>query len=306
MNPRLKTSVGAVELANPLMPASGTFGSGQEYGDFYDIGLLGAAVSKSVTLERTVGNPPPRVAETPSGMLNAIGLQNEGVEYFLKELLPTLRAKAAKVVVNIAGKSEEEYAALVERLSGVPDIDVLEINISCPNVKEGGIAFGTDRAVAGQLIGVLRRLARAKPLWVKLTPNVTDIRETARAAEGAGADALVVANTFLGMAVDVEKRRPILSNITGGLSGPAVYPLTLRLLWQVRGAVKCPLVAAGGVSDLPSLLGYLMTGASAVQVGAANFAEPGIMPRLLRELEVWLEARDETVAGIVGTLRTER
>ncbi len=303
MNSRLKTRVGAVELANPIMPASGTFGSGEEYGDFYDIRLLGACVTKSVTLARTVGNPPPRVAETPGGMLNAIGLQNEGVEYFLRELLPALRRKAARVVVNVAGKSEEDYTGLVERLAGVEEIDVLEINISCPNVKEGGITFGTDAGVAARLVGQLRRLAGDKPMWVKLTPNVTDIREIARAAEGAGADALVVANTFLGMAVDVEKRRPILSNITGGLSGPAIYPLTLRLLWQVRGAVKCPLVAAGGVSDLKSLLGYLMTGAAAVQVGAANFAEPGVCPRLMHELDAWLEAHGETVAGIIGTLQ---
>jgi dihydroorotate dehydrogenase (NAD+) catalytic subunit len=303
MSERLKTRIGGVELANPVMPASGTFGSGGEYGDFYDIGRLGAVVTKSVTFGATRGNPPPRVTETPSGMLNAIGLQNEGVEVFLSELLPPLREKAAVVVVNVAGKSEEEYIALTERLADSP-VDVLEINISCPNVKEGGIAFGTCAETAASLVGTLRRVAGGKPMWVKLTPNVTDIAEVAVAVEAAGADALVVANTFLGMAVDVEARRPVLANITGGLSGPAVHPLVLRLLWQVRKAVQCPLVAAGGVRRVEDAVAFLMTGASAVQVGAMNFVEPGICGRLVDELDAWLERHGTTVGGIIGTLRT--
>ncbi len=299
---RLKTSVGAVELANPIMPASGTFGSGKEYGDFYDIGKLGAVVTKSVTFGPTRGNPPPRVTETPCGMLNAIGLQNEGVEVFLSELLPPLREKAAKVVVNVAGKSEDDYLRLVERLVPAP-VDVLEINISCPNVKEGGIAFGVCPDRSADLIGKLRSIAGARPMWVKLTPNVTDITEIARAVEEAGADALVVANTFLGMAVDIEKRRPVLANVTGGLSGPAVRPLVLRLLWQVRKAVKCPLVAAGGVRSVRDVVAYLMTGASAVQVGAMNFVDPGVCGRLVDELDAWLRDHNETVPGIVGSLK---
>ena len=298
---RLRTAVGGLTLANPIMPASGTFGSGKEYGDFYDIGRLGAVVTKSVTLGPTRGNPPPRVAETPSGMLNAIGLQNEGVEVFLRDLLPPLREKAARVVVNVAGKSEDDYLELTRRLADAP-VDALEINISCPNVKEGGIAFGTCADTAGRLVEKLRLAAGDKPMWVKLTPNVTDIVPIARAVEAAGADALVVSNTFLGMAVDIEKRRPILSNITGGLSGPAVHPMVLRLLWQVRAAVKCPLIAAGGVKSVAEVVAYLLTGASAVQVGAMNFVEPGICSRLVDDLDTWLSGRGETVEGIVGTL----
>ncbi len=299
---RLRAQVGELSFANPIFPASGTFGSGKEYADFYDIGRLGAVVTKSVTLAATRGNPPPRVAETPSGMLNAIGLQNEGVEAFLRDLLPPLREKAARVVVNVAGKSGEDYLALVERLAGA-DVDALEINISCPNVKEGGIAFGTDAGVAGALVTRLRAAAGRKPMWVKLTPNVTDIASVAKAVEQGGADAVVVSNTFLGMAVDVEKRRPVLSNGTGGLSGPAVHPLVLRLVWQVRGAVRCPIVAAGGIARVEDVLAYLMAGASAVEVGAMNFVEPAICSRLIDELDAWLEKRGETVAGIIGTLR---
>ena len=302
-NARLKTRVGKLELDNPIMPASGTFGSGKEYAEFYDIGALGAVVTKSVTLHQTKGNPPPRVTETPSGMLNAIGLQNEGVDAFIDGILPALREKAAKVVVNVAGKCEEDYLALTERLAGTP-VDVLEINISCPNVKEGGIGFGVSAKTASDLIRKLRRAAGDKPMWVKLTPNVTDIAEIAMAVEGAGADALVVANTFLGMAVDVERRRPILANITGGLSGPAVHPMVLRLVWQVRKAVTCPLVAVGGIGSVEDILAFLMVGAAAVQVGAMNFVEPGICLRLLRELDAWLEGHGTTVEEIIGTLKT--
>lgn len=299
----LTTRVGAVELANPIMPASGTFGSGKEYNDFYDIARLGAVVTKSVTLGPTRGNPPPRVCETPSGMLNAIGLQNEGVEVFLSELLPPLREKAARVIVNVAGKCEDDYIQLVERLADAP-VDVLEINISCPNVKEGGITFGTDPEVASNLIRQIRRVSGAKPVWVKLTPNVTDIAPIARAVEEAGADALVVSNTFLGMAVDIERRRPVLANITGGLSGPAVHPLVLRLLWQVRQAVDCPLVAAGGVKSAREVIAYLMTGASAVQIGAMNFVDPSIAPRILDDLSAWLIQHGTTVSDLIGTLKT--
>lgn len=302
-NARLRIRVGAVELANPLMPASGTFGSGGEYGDFYDIGKLGAVVSKSVTLGPTKGNPPPRVAETPAGMLNAIGLQNEGVDYFLRELLPPLRSRASVVVVNVAGKSAGDYEETTRRLAASA-VDVLEINISCPNVKEGGISFGVSPAAAGDLIRRLRPLAGAKPMWVKLTPNVTSIAEIARAVEAEGADALVVANTFLGMAVDVESRRPILANVTGGLSGPAVHPLALRLVWETRRAVACPLVAAGGASSVEDVVAFMLAGASAVQVGAMNFVEPGICGRLVDELDAWLERHETTASAIVGTLRT--
>lgn len=300
---RLAAAVGGVRLQNPVMPASGTFGSGKEYEPFFDIGRLGAVVTKSVTPGPTPGNPPPRVTETRAGMLNAIGLQNEGVDVFLQDLLPPLRAKASVIVVNVAAKSESGYIELTQKLAAAP-VDVLEINISCPNVKEGGISFGVQAASAAALVRQLRTAAGSKPMWVKLTPNVTDIAEIARAVEGAGADALVVANTWLGMAVDIEKRRPVLSNITGGLSGPAIHPLTLRAVWQVRQAVACPIVAAGGIASARDALAYLITGASAVQVGAANFATPDVCCRIIDELDAWLEQHNTTVQDIIGTLRT--
>jgi dihydroorotate dehydrogenase (NAD+) catalytic subunit len=259
-------------------------------------------VTKSVTLGPTRGNPPPRVAETPGGMLNAIGLQNEGADVFLKELLPPLKKQAAKIIVNVAGKSEADYIGLVEKLdkSGV---DALEINISCPNVKEGGIAFGTcDRTAAG-LVKELRK-ATGLPMWVKLSPNVTDIRVIAKAVEDAGADALTVANTFLGIAVNIETRRPILGNVTGGLSGPAIHPLALRLVWQVAGAVKIPLVAVGGVKSINEVIAFLLAGASAVEVGTMNFVEPDLCQRLVIGLDGWLESHGETVAGLIGSLET--
>lgn len=299
---RLATRVGSLELANPIMPASGTFGSGKEYQDFFEIGRLGAVVTKSVTLGPTKGNPPPRIMETPSGMLNAIGLQNEGVEVFLNELLPPLRRSAARIVVNVAGKSEEEYVALTERLAKAP-VDALEINISCPNVKEGGIAFGVCAGPAASLVRNLRRVAGEMPLWIKLTPNVTDIAEIAVAVEEAGADALVVANTFLGMAVDIESRRPILANITGGLSGPAIHPLVLRLVWQVRKAVQCPIVAVGGVRGVKEAVAFLLAGAAAVQVGAMNFVDPGLCGRLVDDLAMWMREHDTSVEEIIGTLK---
>jgi dihydroorotate dehydrogenase (NAD+) catalytic subunit len=236
MTDRLTTRVGGLAFANPVLTASGTFGSGKEYAPFMDVGILGGVVTKSVTLAPTRGNPPPRVVETPSGMLNAIGLQNEGVEHFLHELLPPLRASARRVIVNLAGKTEEDYAAAAERLAGA-GVDAIELNISCPNVKEGGIAFGVRPEPAARITRAVRRAAGATPLWVKLSPNVTDIVEIARAAAEAGADALVVANTFLAMAVDIDRRRPMLANVTGGLSGPCVHPLTLRLVWQVARAL---------------------------------------------------------------------
>ena len=298
---RLRACVGATEFANPILTASGTYGSGREYADFVDLGAIGGVVTKSVTLKPTRGNPPPRVVETPAGMLNSIGLQNEGLEHFLRDLLPPLRKQAARVIVNIAGKTEDEYLALVRGFAG-SGVDALEVNISCPNVKVGGMAFGVCAATAGGLVEKLRA-ATALPLWVKLSPNVTDISEIARAIEAAGADALTVANTFLGMAIDIEKRRPILANITGGLSGPCVHPLVLRLVWQVRKAVELPLVAVGGVQGLREVVGFLLAGASAVEVGTMNFVEPDLCGRLVRDLDRWCESHQTTVAELVGGLR---
>ncbi|GHV19315.1 dihydroorotate dehydrogenase [Planctomycetales bacterium] len=299
----LAAAVGAVALENPLMNASGTFGSGKEYADFIDLRELGAVVGKSVTPRPTRGNPPPRLVETAAGMLNAIGLQNEGVDYFLRELLPELRARARVVVANVAGQSEDDYAEVTRRLSAASEkIDALEINISCPNVKCGGMAFGTDASAAAQLTARLRA-ETALPLWVKLSPNVTDLAAIARAVEQAGADALVVANTFLGMAIDIEKRRPILANVTGGLSGAAIHPLALRCVWQVAGAVKCPVIGCGGVTGIREVIGFLLAGATAVQVGMRHFSEPAVIRRLTGELRAWCEAHQTTVRDLVGGAR---
>ncbi len=301
MPTRLQVRIADMDFANPIMSASGTFGSGKEYADFFDIGKLGAIVTKSVTFSPTRGNPPPRIAETPSGMLNAIGLQNEGVEVFLRDLLPPLREKAQRVVVNVAGKCEEDYIALAERLAD-SEIDAMEINISCPNVKEGGIMFGVCPDAAGGLIAKIRKVTGRKPLWVKLSPNVTNITVIAKAVEAAGADALVVANTFIGMAVDIERRRPILANITGGMSGPAIHPLALRLVWQTAKAVACPVIGVGGIRSLKEVVSFLLAGATAVQVGAANFVDPGLCGRLVDDLDGWLRDHDTTAAEIIGSL----
>ena len=298
--PRLAARVGALALATPLLTASGAYGAGGEYVDFLDLSVWGGVVAKSVTPGPTRGNPPPRVAETPSGMLNAVGLQNDGVGHFIRELLPPLRARARRVIANVAGKSVEDYLHVVRALDPTP-VDALEINISCPNVKEGGIAFGVDPAAAAGLTAALRA-ATAKPLWVKLSPNVTDISVIARAVSDAGADAVVVANTYIGMMVDIERRRPILANVTGGLSGPCVFPLTLRLVWQAARAVKTPVVACGGVTGVREAVAYLLAGARAVEVGTMNFVEPALGARIAADLDAWLADRGETVEGIVGTL----
>ncbi len=297
---RLKTSVGRLEFANPIFTASGTYGSGKEYADFIDIGRLGAVVTKSVTPRATVGNPPPRVVETPSGMLNAIGLQNGGVEEFKASLLPPLLEANRQIVVNVAGKSEDDYLFVVEALNGC-GISALEINISCPNVKEGGMAFGVCGKSSALLVEKLKGVTEL-PLWVKLSPNVTDIAAIAREIEAAGAEALVVSNTFLGMAIDIEKRRPILANITGGLSGPAIHPLALRCVYQVATAVECPVIACGGIAGIREVVAFLLAGAVACEVGMMNFPEPGITVRLIEELGVWLEEHDTTVEEIIGKL----
>ncbi|MDR3211553.1 MAG: dihydroorotate dehydrogenase [Planctomycetota bacterium] len=301
MTATLAVDIGEVELANPIMPASGTFGSGGDFQDFYDPACLGAVVSKSITLNPTRGNPPPRVTETPSGMLNAIGLQNGGLTDFVDNILPDLRQKAKRLVASVAGHSEADYQSVVERLAATP-VDALEINISCPNVKAGGMAFGVSPHTAGGLVAKLRRAAGAKPLWVKLTPNVTDIVEIALAVEAAGADALVVANTFVGMAVDIESRRPILGNLTGGLSGPAIHPLALRLVYATAQAVRCPVIGVGGIQGVTEVVAFLLAGARAVQVGSAALRDPGLLGRLPGELAEWLTQHQTRVKDIIGGL----
>jgi dihydroorotate dehydrogenase (NAD+) catalytic subunit len=262
-----------VVLKNPVMTASGTFGYGLEFAAFYDISRLGAVIVKGLSPRPTRGNPPQRIVETPAGMLNAIGLQNIGVDRFMEEVAPRLEAAGAVFAANIYGRTVEEYEEAARRLSGVPSLAAIELNASCPNVKEGGIAFGsTPEGLAGLTRRV--RAATAKPLWVKLSPNVTDIGAMARAAEESGADAVTLINTLLGMAVDPHTRRPLLANVTGGLSGPAIKPVALRMVWEACRAVKIPVIGIGGIQSAGDALEFLLVGAAAVQVGTANFRNP--------------------------------
>jgi len=302
---RLTTKIGTLTLDNPFLTASGTYGSGAEYADtgLADLSDWGGIVAKSVTLEARKGNPPPRVAETPSGMLNAIGLQNEGAAHFIEHLLPPLRARTKRVIINIAGRFEEDYIE-VAKMFGDQSIDAVELNISCPNVKEGGIAFGVDALCAGRLTEAVRKaLSSHIPLWVKLSPNVTDMVPIAQACESAGAEALTIANTYIGMRIDIENRRPLLANTTGGLSGPAIFPMTLRWVWQVYGKVRIPIIACGGVHSVGEVLQYLMAGACAVQIGTWNFIEPSIISRLPNELDQWLSTHNESVESLIAAAR---
>lgn len=268
----LTVNIAGVELKNPVLTASGTFGSGKEYSEFIDLSMLGGITVKGVAIEKWNGNPPPRIAETYGGMLNSVGLQNPGVETFIKEDIPFLRKFDTKIIVNICGHSIEEYAAVTKRLAD-EDVDILELNISCPNVCEGGIAFGQNPKMVASVVSEVKKYAK-QPLIVKLSPNVTDITEIARAAEDAGADGLSLINTLLGMQIDIHRRRPVLSNITGGLSGPAVKPVAVRMVYQVRRAVKIPIIGMGGISTGADAVEFLLAGADAIAVGSANFTNP--------------------------------
>lgn len=270
---KMSVNLGDLKLANPVLTASGTFGYGHEYADFMDLSALGGIIVKGTTAEPRQGNPYPRMAETPAGMLNAVGLQNKGVEYFATEIYPTLAGIGTEVIVNVSGSSVPAYCEAVERLVPLEGIHAIELNISCPNVKQGGMAFGTDCGAAAEVVGAVRRVW-PRHLMVKLSPNVTDIVAIARAAEDAGADSLSLINTLLGMAVDVERRRPVLSTVTGGLSGPAVRPVAVRMVWQVAKAVSVPVVGLGGIVTARDALEFIMAGAAAVQVGTANFVNP--------------------------------
>lgn len=269
----LAVTLGSLELKNPVLTASGTFGYGLEYSDFMDLERLGGFIVKGTTLEPRQGNPYPRMAETPSGMLNAVGLQNKGVEHFATETYPLLEKLDTEVMVNVSGASIEQYAATAERLASLPRIHAIELNISCPNVKQGGMAFGTTCEGAASVVKAVRR-AWPGHLMVKLSPNVTSITDIALAVESEGADSVSLINTLLGMAVDVERRRPVLSTVTGGLSGPAIRPVAVRMVWQVAKAVAIPVVGLGGITDARSALEFIMAGATAVQIGTANFIDP--------------------------------
>ena len=269
----LSIQIGKMRLKNPVMTASGTFGYGEEFADFVDLNRLGGIVVKGTTLEPRQGNPYPRMTETPSGMLNAVGLQNKGVDHFVKVIYPRIRDLDIAIVVNVSGASVEDYVAVCERLRDLDRIAAVEINISCPNVKQGGMSFGTSCSGAAAVTEAVRRVWPGTMI-VKLTPNVTDVTEIARAAEGAGADAVSLTNTFLGMAIDVERRRPLLSTITGGLSGPCIRPIAVRMVWQVAKAVDIPVIGLGGIMNGRDAVEFMLAGASAVQIGTANFIDP--------------------------------
>lgn len=269
----LAVKLGGIDLKNPVLTASGTFGYGLEYADFFDLERLGGFIVKGTTLEARQGNPYPRMAETPMGMLNAVGLQNKGVEHFASETYPLLKDLRTEVMVNVSGAAVEQYVATAERLAQLPAIHAIELNISCPNVKQGGMAFGTTTDGAAQVVKAVRK-AWPGHLMVKLSPNVTSIADIARAVEAEGADSVSLINTLLGMAIDVERQRPVLSTITGGLSGPAVKPVAVRMVWQVAKAVKIPVVGLGGITCAADALEFIMAGATAIQIGTANFIDP--------------------------------
>ena len=299
---QLNTKIGSLELKNPVMTASGTFGYGTEYADFMDINRLGAIIVKGTTLNPRQGNPYPRMAETPSGMLNAVGLQNKGVDYFVDHIYPEVRKFQTNVIVNVSGSCIEDYVQCASIINTLDDIPAIELNISCPNVKQGGMAFGVKPESAAQVVSAVRK-AYDKTLIVKLSPNVTDITEIARAVEGAGADSVSLINTMLGMAIDAEKRKPILSTITGGMSGPAVKPVALRMVWQTAKAVKIPVIGLGGICSATDAIELLLAGASAIQIGTANFIDPSVSEKVVDGIQEYLERHGfASVQDIIGAL----
>ncbi len=294
--------IGGITLKNPVMTASGTYGYGLEYSDFIDLSKLGGIVVKGTTLNPRQGNPYPRMAETPSGMLNAVGLQNKGVEYFCSEIYPNIKDIDTHMIVNVSGSTVEDYMATAERIAELDKIPAIELNISCPNVKEGGMAFGVTCSGAAEVVRAVRKVY-PKTLIVKLSPNVTDITEIARAVEAEGADSISMINTLLGMAIDVKSRKPILSTVTGGLSGPAVKPVALRMVWQTAKVVSIPIIGMGGISSCEDAIEFLLAGASAVQVGTYNFVDPTITTKIVSGIEDYLVQNNMTdVSELIGGL----
>ena len=306
LDPDLKVKIGPLELKNPVMTASGTFGYGREYASLLDLNELGAIVVKGLSLKPRAGNPPPRIVETPCGMLNAIGLANIGIENFINDKLPELRGLDTQVIVNIYGHHLDEYGELAAALKGVDGVAAIEVNISCPNVAQGGMAFGVDPAVAARVTE--RVLDQTdKPVIVKLSPNVTDIRVIARAVEKAGAHALSLINTLTGMVVDVEKRSPVLANVTGGLSGPAIRPVAVHMVYQVAQTVKIPVIGMGGIMDWRDAMEFLIAGARAVQVGTANFVNPLATVQIVEGLRRFCEEKDIVRIGdVIGSLMANK
>ncbi len=298
----LKVNIGALPLKNPVMTASGTFGYGEEFADFIDLSRLGGIIVKGTTLHHREGNPYPRMAETPAGMLNAVGLQNKGVDYFIKHIYPRIQKIDTHFLVNVSGASVEDYVATAEKIAALDRIPAIELNISCPNVKEGGMAFGTSCQSAAAVVRAVRA-AYPKTLIVKLSPNVTDITEIARAVEAEGADAVSLINTLLGMAIDAQRRRPVLSTVTGGLSGACVKPIALRMVWQTYHAVKIPIVGLGGIMNATDAIEFLLAGASAIEVGTANFIDPQISEKIVDGIDEYLEKNHiSSVKELIGGL----
>ena len=288
MKVNLSVDVAGMALRNPIMTASGTFGYGAEFAPYMDLQSIGAIVTKGLSLRPQAGNDTPRIVETPAGMLNAIGLQNVGIDAFIEKKVPFLRTVNTPCIANFFGNTVEEYAEMARRLDAIPEVAGLEMNISCPNVKCGGIQFGSDPASAATVVAACRAVCN-KPLIVKLSPNVTDVVAMARACVDAGADSLSLINTLVGMAIDVKTRRPVLANTTGGLSGPAIKPVALRMVWQVAQAVKVPLIGIGGIMSATDVVEFLLAGATAVQVGTASFVTPGIAQTIAEDLEQWMQ-----------------
>lgn len=296
----LKVKIKDLSLKNPVMTASGTFGYGEEYADFIDLNRLGGIVVKGTTIHHREGNPYPRMVETPSGMLNAVGLQNHGVNYFISDIYPRIKNLDTEIIVNVSGAKIEDYVAVCERLSELDKIHAIELNISCPNVKQGGMAFGTTCSGASQVVRAARE-AYGKTLIVKLSPNVTNIAEIAQAVEAEGADAVSLVNTFLGMSIDVEKRRPYLSTVTGGLSGPCIRPIAVRMVWQVASAVKVPVIGLGGIMNGRDALEFILAGATAVQVGTANFVDPAVTVKIVDYIEDYLKRHNvSSIRELIG------
>lgn len=292
-----------VVLKNPVLTASGTFGYGREYAGYLDIAELGAIITKGLSLQPKVGNPGVRITETACGMLNAIGLENIGIDSFIAGELPVLKKLKAEVIVNIFGNNQDDYAAIAAKLDRVEGIKALEINISCPNVKAGGIQFGTDPDAAARLVAAVRK-ATSLPLITKLSPNVTDIVKIAKAVEDAGSDTVSLINTLMGMAVDLERKRPILGNVTGGLSGPAIKPVALRMVYQVAQAVTIPVIGIGGIASAKDALEFLLAGATAIEIGTANFINPGVGSEIVTGIRDYLELHNyEKVTDFIGSLK---
>lgn len=298
----LSVKIGDLKMKNPVMTASGTFGYGEEFADFVDLSQIGGIIVKGTTLHHREGNPYPRMAETPSGMLNAVGLQNKGVNYFVEHIYPRIKDIPSQMIVNVSGSTIEDYVETASIINELVQIPAIELNISCPNVKQGGMAFGVTATGAEAVVRAVRQVYK-KTLIVKLSPNVTDITEIARAAEAGGADSVSLINTLLGMAIDAERRRPLLSTITGGMSGAAVKPIALRMVWQVAKAVKIPVIGLGGIMNARDAIEFLLAGASAIEIGTANFIDPTVTVKVAEGINEYLDRHGfKSVQEIVGAL----